>query len=150
MGCYQERGPGHQSGSLTGQTGQRALFYHFLPAVMRLLVGSRGGWFEEKGNGVAWLVSGPATGINSRREARAVMTPAQQGIHFSPSSRVPLRRVCYHSGHYWASPKFPVSMCKLQNFLCCIKQEILTGMVKWYVTRRASEYIISYGPLYTH
>lgn len=41
-------------------------------------------WFEERGNGVVWLAPGPATGINSRMEARAAMTPTQQGIHFSP------------------------------------------------------------------
>lgn len=40
-----------------------------------------------------WL-DWPATGINSRMEARAVMTPEQQGVHFSPSSpRVAARRV---------------------------------------------------------
>lgn len=68
------------------------IFYRFLPMVMCRLVDSGDWWFEEKGNRLVWLAPGPATGINSRMEARAVMTPAQQGIHFSPSSQVPAKR----------------------------------------------------------
>lgn len=39
------------------------------------------------------MASGPATGLKSRTEAGAVMMTSQQGIHISPSSRVPARRV---------------------------------------------------------
>lgn len=76
-----------------------------------------------------WLLA-PTTGINSRMEARAAMTPAQQGIHFSPrvmsasEKSIPGFRcppICYHSGHYWASLQFPVNMLhqtrKMKNIM---------------------------------
>lgn len=90
--------------SLSSITGQTVRFLHcFLPAVVHCSVSSRERCFEEKGNKVGRLAPpGPATGINSRMEARAAVTPAQQGIHFSPSSQVPARYrcppICYHMG----------------------------------------------------
>lgn len=103
------------------------------------------GDFEEKGSGVAWLAPGPATGMNSRMEARAVMTPAQQGIHFSPlvaSAReksIPACRcppICYRGSHYWASLQFSANMVQLQNFSRCIKKE------KWRTTCFAAQTLL--------
>lgn len=41
-------------------------------------------WLQEKGNAVARLAPGLATGINSGREARAVITAVLQGNRSSP------------------------------------------------------------------
>ncbi len=85
-----ERDSEHQSVHSQVKQNTVCFLHRSPPAAMKL----GGRCFEEKGNEVGRLAPpGPATGINSRMEAGAAVTPAQRGIHFSLSSRVPARSI---------------------------------------------------------